>query len=147
MARGGGSSGTAFQPDVWPHHLQQLVLLSVKQVALQVGRDAGRRRTVGGGGQGAGEAGGFLPLLCSTLHLSALDQRQPPITTLQPVTDCHGAACSSDCPSFLAFTLLPHNVLQPSTGTLQPMVDRMKSVTDTIMFATCKVCGRGESVG
>lgn len=41
--------------------------------------------------------------------------------------------------------------MQPSTGTLQPMVDRMKSVTDTIMFATCKVWGerkvRGKSVG
>lgn len=88
--------------------------MSVKQVALQVGRDAGRkRRTIGGGGQGAGEAGCFLPLLCSTLHLSALDQRQPPVTTLQPINDCLGAACSSHHPSFLALTLLPHFCCSP----------------------------------
>jgi len=37
-------------------------------------------------------------------------------------------------------TLCPYYVdMQPCTVTLQAMVDKMKSISDTLVFATCKV--------
>lgn len=40
-------------------------------------------------------------------------------------------------------TLCPFYIdMQPSTVTLQAMVERMKSISDTLVFATCKVGGK-----
>lgn len=43
-------------------------------------------------------------------------------------------------------TLCPFYVdMQPCTVTLQAMVDKMKSISDTLVFATCKVGVAGSS--